>query len=67
MNGITVGELIELLKKEEPKMPLYFGGLDFYRLKDRGAHVQFEFSQMVYRDAEGYVVVENPELPPRNK
>jgi hypothetical protein len=64
---ITVGELIDRLKREHPDLPLDFGGLNFYRLKDRGAHVQFEFSQTVYRDKEGYVVVENHELPPRNK
>jgi hypothetical protein len=64
---ITVGELIEHLKKEHPDLPLDFGGLEFYRLKDRGAHVQFEFSQTVYQDKDGCVVVENHELPPRKK
>lgn len=64
---ITVADLIELLKVEDPNMPLYFGGLHFYRLKDRGAHVQVEFNETVYRDSEGYVVVENHNLPPRKK
>jgi hypothetical protein len=32
--NITVGELIEQLQKEDPNLEVYFGGLDFYRLKD---------------------------------
>jgi len=35
------------------------GGLDFYRLKDREAHVQVEFNQTVYKNQQGKVVVEN--------
>ena len=56
---ITVKELIELLKVEYQDLVVDFGGLDFYRLKDRGGSLQVEFSQTVYLNDEGYVVVEN--------
>ena len=65
--NITVGELIKLLQVERPERPLYFGGLNFSRLKDKGALVNFEFLQSVYRDNDGYVVVGNTDLPPREK
>jgi len=55
---ITVKHLIELLKVEDPDSELYFGGLDFYRLKDRGGVVQVEFSQTVYKDGDK-VIIEN--------
>lgn len=66
-NETTVGELIQHLLGHDKNKPLDFGGLNFYRCKDRGDHVQFEFSELVYLDKEGYVVVENPELPPKHK
>lgn len=57
---ITVKEFIELLQKEEPSRKLVFSGLDFYRLKDRDAFVQVEFNQIVGKDENGNVYVENP-------
>lgn len=56
---ITVRELIEQLKVEDQDLEVYFGGLDFYRLKDRGGVLQVEFSQTVFLDDEGLVVVQN--------
>ena len=39
-----------------------FSGPEFYRLKQRGPElVQVEFSEQVYRDKTGRVVVESPE------
>lgn len=57
--AITVKELREQLKAYPDDSELYFGGLDFYRLKDREAHVQVEFNQSVYKNEQGKVVVEN--------
>lgn len=59
--GITVGKLIELLEKEDKDLEVNFGGLDFYRLKDRGGCLRIEFNQSVYLNQEGRVVVENHE------
>lgn len=56
---ITVKELIEELKKENQDLEIYFGGLDFHRLKDRGSFLQIEFNQTVYSDENGNVIVEN--------
>jgi hypothetical protein len=56
---ITVKELIEKLKKENPDKVLHFGGLDFYRLKDRGPYIQFEFNQTVYKDDKGIIIIED--------
>jgi len=56
---ITVKELIEQLQKEDPDLEIYFGGLDFYRLKDRGGFLQIEFNQSVYKDEDGFVCIEN--------
>lgn len=56
---ITVKELIEQLKKEDPDLEVYFCGLDFYRLKDRGGYLQIEFNQSVYKEDDGSVVVVN--------
>jgi hypothetical protein len=59
---ITVGELKLHLKSYADDCELYFGGLEFYRLKQRGDKlVQFEFNQTVYKDSQGRVVVENHE------
>jgi len=55
---ITVRELREQLALFDPDLPIYFGGLDFYRLKDRGGMLQIEFNQNVYKD-NGRVIVEN--------
>ena len=58
---ITVQQLIERLKVEDPNLEMYFGGLDFYRLKDRGGVLQMEFNQTVYED-EGQVFIINHEI-----
>jgi|BarGraIncu00222A_1022003.scaffolds.fasta_scaffold27569_2 tRNA A37 threonylcarbamoyladenosine biosynthesis protein TsaE len=57
--GITVKELRDQLKMYDDNLELFFGGLDFYRLKDRGGCVQVEFDQTVYLNDQGLVVVEN--------
>jgi hypothetical protein len=60
---ITVAEFIEQLKAEQQDLPLYFGGLDFYRFKNRGSLMQVEFNQTVSEDSKGVVTVENHLLP----
>ena len=58
--SITVGELVKHLAAFPDDWTLDFGGLEFYRVKQRGtSHAQVEFNQPVYRDAEGRVVVQN--------
>ena len=64
---ITVKELIERLKVEDQDLEVYFGGLEFYRLKDRGGVLQVEFNQSVYPDEQGFVVVENHLEPKQSK
>lgn len=60
--NITVGQLKLHLESYDDDMELYFGGLDFYRLKQRGTNlVQVEFNQLVYRNEAGRVVVDNLE------
>jgi len=65
MNGkpwMTVEELIERLQKFPGHLLVDFSTLDFERLKQRSPTVlQVEFSQMVYRDEENNVVVDNLE------
>ena len=57
---ITVGELRAHLEVFPDDWTLDFCGLDFYRTKARGEkHVQIEFNQPVYLDANGKVIVEN--------
>ncbi|MUU79813.1 hypothetical protein [Winogradskyella endarachnes] len=56
---ITVKDLIERLQKEDETLSVYFGGLDFYRVRQVGEHVHIEFNQTVYQDDSGLVVVEN--------
>lgn len=59
---ITVGILREHLAIYPDDYELDFSGLEFYRLKQRGPElVQVEFSEQVYRDRSGRVVVENLE------
>lgn len=55
--NITVGELKMHLAAYPDDAELYFNGLEFYRLKDRGPYVQVEFSQIVDVDKEGHVSV----------
>lgn len=57
---LTIGELKKHLEGYPDHYELYFGGLDFYRLKQRGPErVQMEFNQQVYTDNDGKVVIEN--------
>ena len=56
---MTVREFIELLEKEDKEKELVFSGLDFYRLKDRDAFVQVEFSQTIIKKADGNISIEN--------
>lgn len=59
---VTVGELLDSLRVYPAHYTVDFGGLEFYRLKQRdGTHVQVEFSQPVYLDDAGRVVVDNLE------
>lgn len=59
---ITVDDLIEMLKAYPGDMLVGFSMLDFNRLKRRSdSHLQVEFSQLVYRDDENNVVVDNLE------
>ena len=58
MAAITVKRLREQLKNYPDDMELYFGGLEFYRLVEKGDKVIVEFNQSVYED-KGKVIVEN--------
>ena len=59
---ITVGMLREHLAVYPDHYEVDFSGLEFYRLKQRGPElVQVEFSEQVYRDKTGRVVVESIE------
>ncbi|ASD60039.1 hypothetical protein C3397_03650 [Enterobacter cloacae complex sp. ECNIH16] len=59
---ITVGELLDRLQHYPRDTKISFSGLDFYRLKQRAENlIQVEFNQVVYRNSEGRVVVENLE------
>ncbi|ECC9580731.1 hypothetical protein ACK1DB_004356 [Salmonella enterica] len=63
-NLITVGILIDLLQSYPRDTLLDFSGLDFYRLKWRAENlVQIEFNQLVYRNSDGLVVIENLDQP----
>ncbi|NSM24099.1 hypothetical protein HT094_06920 [Shewanella sp. ZOR0012] len=43
---LTIGELKEMIRLYDDDTEIYFGGLDFYRLKMRGDKlVQVEFNQ----------------------
>ncbi len=59
--GFTVKQLIEDLRNYPDDMEVYFGGLDLYRLVEKGNKVLFEFNQSVYKDKDGRVIVENHE------
>lgn len=57
---ITVGELLGWLDGHPLDAEVYFGGLDFSRVKPRGPKViQIEFAQNVYLDKNDNVVVDN--------
>lgn len=61
--GVTVGELIDQLSGFGRERELYMGGLEFYRLKDRGDVVQLEFNQQVYRDRNGKLIAHDVQAP----
>lgn len=42
---ITVAELISQLQSKDPAKPVSFAPFTFYRVKDRGDHVQIEFNE----------------------
>ncbi|GGQ19074.1 hypothetical protein [Shewanella litoralis] len=58
---LTIGDLKEMIRLYDDDTEIFFGGLDFYRLKMRGDKlVQVEFNQTVYKENEtGNVIVEN--------
>lgn len=57
---ITIGELREHIAGFPEHFTIDFGGLTFYRIKQRApTHVQMEFSQSVYLDEAGNVEVDN--------
>ena len=57
-----LGTLLDQLEGLPRDTKIYFGGLDFYRVKTRGpGHVQIEFNQSVYRTSEDLLVVEDHE------
>jgi len=57
---ITIGELREHIAGLPEHFTIDFGGLTFYRIKQRApTHVQMEFSQSVYLDEAGNVEVDN--------
>lgn len=59
---ITVGDLIKALSAYDKDLEVDFSCLDNNRLKQRSPTIpQVEFHQMVYRDDEGNVVVDNLE------
>jgi len=52
--------LIDHLRGFDQDAELYMGGLEFYRLKQRGPNlVQLEFNQSVYRDETGKLIAED--------
>lgn len=57
--NITVNELIEKLKLFQGDKNVHFGGLNFYRIKDRGSEVQIEFDENVYVDMNGKIIVDD--------
>ncbi len=57
---IDLGTLLEQLKNLPLDTRVYFGGLDFYRVKKQGPNqIQIEFNQSVYRTDEDLLVVED--------
>lgn len=57
---ITIGELRERLDGIPEHYTIDFGGLTFYRIKQRSpTHYQVEFGQTVFLDDAGNVVVDN--------
>lgn len=56
---ITVKDLVEKLQKEDQNLPIFFGGLDFYRTRQVGEHLHIEFSQTVYKGEDGNIIIDN--------
>ncbi len=56
---ITVKQLIKELKSQPENNTIDFGGLNFYRLDDKGDITVFEFDQTISLDDEGNVQVQN--------
>ena len=59
---VALGTLLDQLEGLPRDTKVYFGGLDFYRVKSQGPdQVQIEFNQSVYRTSEDLLVVEDHE------
>jgi hypothetical protein len=58
---LTIRDLKEMIKDYDDDIEVYFGGLDFYRLKMRDKKlVQVEFSQTVSKNrSTGEVTIDN--------
>lgn len=57
-----LGTLLDQLEGLPRETQVYFGGLDFYRVKRQGPNsVQIEFNQSVYRTGEDLLVVQDHE------
>ncbi|MCX6168323.1 MAG: hypothetical protein NTX65_03220 [Ignavibacteriales bacterium] len=57
-NSITVGGLITQLQSYPADVKIYFSGLDYSRMKQRGEFVQMEFGQQVYLNKRRKIVIE---------
>ena len=61
-HSITLGTLLDQLEGLPRETKVYFGGLDFYRIKPQGPdQIHVEFNQSVYRTSEDLLVVEDHE------
>lgn len=57
---IDLGTLLEQLQQFPPETRVYFGGLDYYRVKKQNPSlIHIEFNQSVYRTAADLLVVED--------
>lgn len=65
--GVTVGDLKRWLVAFDEDAELYMGGLTFYRFKKRGNLVQLEFSETVYEDESGTIIVEQHDVAHINR
>ncbi|ALE88788.1 hypothetical protein BOH73_10705 [Pseudomonas versuta] len=61
-HSTDLGTLLDQLEGLPRDTQVYFGGLDFYRVKRQGPNqVQIEFNQSVHRTNEDVLVVVDPE------
>lgn len=61
---LTIGEFVRMLQEYPKDMLIDFSSLDFYRLKwDSGPAVRVEFTQPIYWDSAGNVVVKDSMIP----